>query len=87
MQGFHAAAGRGTPGRRRVGALMGGRAQIHLGIMEDEVVEMDALASAKQASDRAGRRPGRPLSSLKDVSDKMIIFCLGLGTKKGVNFC
>ncbi len=119
MQGVHAAGGRGAPGRRRVGALMGGRAQIHLGIREDEVVEMDELASAKQASAKCprARTPSRsgllsrrssrraaassaaatarqerriepggdpvgPLSSLKDVSDKMIIFCLWLGLKR-----
>ena len=59
---FNAAGGRGAPGRRRVGAgeLMGGRAQVHLGVMEDEVLEMDELAGkqSKQENARA-RKPSR----------------------------
>ena len=56
---FNAAGGRGAPGRRRVGAgeLMGGRAQVHLDVMEDEVLEMEELAGKPERKASVGKMP------------------------------
>ncbi len=56
---FNAAGGRGALGRRRVGAgeLMGGRAPVHLGVMEDEVLEMDKLAGKPERKASVRKMP------------------------------
>ncbi len=56
---LNAAGGRGAPGRRRVGAgeLMGGRAQVHLDVMEDEVLEMEELAGKPERKASVGKMP------------------------------